>query len=47
MILDFLSSNIGIVAGTASGIALFPLCGMILSFCLGSTIKKAKYEEMI
>lgn len=45
-IINFLDANIGLVAGTAVGIAFFPLVGVILSCCLAKVINKAKYEPM-
>ncbi|KAJ3654431.1 hypothetical protein Zmor_013620 [Zophobas morio] len=45
-VVEFLNSNIGIVAGAAVGIAFFPLVGVVLSCCLASVINKAKYEQM-
>lgn len=43
---EFLNSNIGIVAGTAVGIAFFPIIGVILSCGLASIINKTQYEQM-
>ncbi|KAF5274959.1 hypothetical protein FQR65_LT04302 [Abscondita terminalis] len=45
-VVDFLNQNVGIVAGIAVGIGLFPLLGVVLSCCLAGTINKAKYEQM-
>jgi tetraspanin-7 len=45
-VIEFLNGNIGIVAGSAVGIAFFPLLGVVLSCCLASIITKAKYEQM-
>ncbi|GLG96089.1 Tetraspanin [Gryllus bimaculatus] len=46
LVIDFLNSNIGLVGGSAMGIAFFPLVGMLLSCCLAKNINKAKYEQM-
>ncbi|KAL0115511.1 hypothetical protein PUN28_010792 [Cardiocondyla obscurior] len=45
-VLDFINSNIGLVAGTAIGVAFFPLVGIFLSCCLASNINKAEYEQV-
>ncbi|CAH1102978.1 unnamed protein product [Psylliodes chrysocephalus] len=45
-IVEFLNANVGIVAGAAVGIAIFPLVGVILSCCLAKVVNKAKYEQM-
>jgi tetraspanin-7 len=42
----FLNGNIGLVGGSAVGVAFFPLVGMILACCLAKNINKAKYEQM-
>lgn len=44
--LDFLNANIGLVAGTAIGVAFFPLVGVFLACCLASNINKAEYEQV-
>lgn len=46
IVVDFIDSNIGMVAGSAVGIAFFPLLGTILACCLASSLNKAKYEQM-
>lgn len=45
-VLDFINSNIGLVAGTAIGVAIFPLVGIFLACCLASNINKAEYEQV-
>lgn len=45
-VVNFLDTNIGLVAGAAVGIAFFPLVGVILSCCLASIVNKTKYEPM-
>ncbi|XP_066597470.1 tetraspanin-7-like [Prorops nasuta] len=45
-IFDFICRNIGMVAGTAVGVAFFPLVGVFLACCLASNINKAKYEQV-
>ncbi|XP_020299802.1 tetraspanin-7-like [Pseudomyrmex gracilis] len=45
-VLDFINGNIGLVAGTAIGIAFFPLVGVFLACCLASNINKAEYEQV-
>jgi tetraspanin-7 len=45
-VVEFLSDNIGAVAGCALFVAVFPLLGACLSCCLASTVNKAKYEQM-
>ncbi|EFN83740.1 tetraspanin-7 [Harpegnathos saltator] len=45
-VLDFLNANIGLVAGTAIGVAFFPLVGVFLACCLASIINKAEYEQV-
>ncbi|XP_014469377.1 PREDICTED: tetraspanin-6-like [Dinoponera quadriceps] len=45
-VLDFLNANIGLVAGTAIGVAFFPLVGVFLACCLASNINKAEYEQV-
>ncbi|CAL1674680.1 unnamed protein product [Lasius platythorax] len=45
-VLDFINSNIGLVAGTAIGVAFFPLVGIFLACCLASNINKAEYEQV-
>ncbi|XP_012061892.1 PREDICTED: CASP8-associated protein 2, partial [Atta cephalotes] len=44
-LLDLINSNIGLVAGTAIGVAFFPLVGIFLACCLASNINKAEYEQ--
>lgn len=46
MVVDFLKGNIGLVGGSAVGVAFFPLVGVILACCLAKNINKAKYEQM-
>ncbi|KMQ94622.1 tetraspanin-7-like isoform x1 protein [Lasius niger] len=45
-VLDFINGNIGLVAGTAIGVAFFPLVGIFLACCLASNINKAEYEQV-
>lgn len=45
-VIDFLGNCIGVVAGSAVGITLFPVLGLFLACCLATTINKAKYEQM-
>lgn len=45
-VLEFINSNIGLVAGTAIGVAFFPLVGIFLACCLASNINKAEYEQV-
>ncbi|XP_015521779.1 tetraspanin-7 [Neodiprion pinetum] len=45
-VVDFINSNIGLVAGSAVGVAFFPLIGVFLACCLASNINKAKYEQV-
>lgn len=45
-VVDFLKGNIGLVGGSAVGVAFFPLVGVILACCLAKNINKAKYEQM-
>ncbi|XP_043275201.1 tetraspanin-7-like [Venturia canescens] len=45
-VIDFINGNIGPVAGTAIGVAFFPLVGVFLACCLASNINKAKYEQV-
>ncbi|PSN31396.1 Tetraspanin-7 [Blattella germanica] len=45
-VVDFLNANIGLVGGSALGVAFLPLVGMLLSCCLAKNINKAKYEQM-
>ncbi|XP_018316804.1 tetraspanin-7 isoform X1 [Mycetomoellerius zeteki] len=45
-LLDLINSNIGLVAGTAIGVAFFPLVGIFLACCLASNINKAEYEQV-
>jgi tetraspanin-7 len=44
--MDFINSNIGLVAGTAIGVAFFPLIGILLTCCLASNINKTEYEQV-
>ncbi|XP_043493955.1 tetraspanin-7-like [Polistes fuscatus] len=46
LVLTFINSNIGLVAGTAIGVAFFPLIGVFLACCLANNINKAKYEQV-
>ncbi|KAG8034668.1 hypothetical protein G9C98_007744 [Cotesia typhae] len=46
LVIDFINSNIGLVAGSAVGVAFFPLIGVFLACCLASNINKAKYEQV-
>ena len=45
-VLDLINSNIGLVAGTAIGVAFLPLIGVFLACCLANNINKAKYEQV-
>ncbi|KZC08195.1 Tetraspanin-7 [Dufourea novaeangliae] len=45
-VLDLINSNIGLVAGTAIGVAIFPFMGVFLACCLASNINKVKYEQV-
>jgi len=45
-VVEFLNGNIGLVGGSAVGVAFFPLIGEILACCLAKNINKAKYEQM-
>jgi len=45
-VVEFLNGNIGLVGGSAVGVAFFPLLGEILACCLAKNINKAKYEQM-
>jgi len=45
-VVNFLNGNIGLVGGSAVGVAFFPLIGVILACCLAKNINKAKYEQM-
>jgi tetraspanin-7 len=45
-VVEFLNGNIGLVGGSALGVAFFPLVGVILACCLAKNINKAKYEQM-
>ncbi|XP_043262103.1 tetraspanin-7-like [Colletes gigas] len=45
-VLDLINGNIGLVAGTAIGVAFFPLVGIFFACCLASNINKAKYEQV-
>ncbi|CAK9826595.1 TSPAN7 [Anthophora retusa] len=46
LVLDFINSNISLVAGIAVGVAFFPLVGVFLACCLASNITKVKYEQV-
>lgn len=46
LVLGFINSNVGLVAGTAIGVAFFPLVGVFLACCLANNINKAKYEQV-
>ncbi|XP_049951543.1 tetraspanin-7-like [Schistocerca serialis cubense] len=46
LVVDFLNTNIGLVAGAAAGVAVIPLLGVVLACCLARNINKAKYEQM-
>ncbi|XP_003702352.1 tetraspanin-7 [Megachile rotundata] len=46
LVLDFINSNIGLVAGIAIGVAFYPLVGVFLACCLASNINKVKYEQV-
>lgn len=43
---QYLERNMGRIAISALGVALFPLVGSILSIALAKNINKAKYEQM-
>jgi hypothetical protein len=43
---QYLERNMGRIAMSAMGVALFPLVGSILSIALAKNINKAKYEQM-
>ncbi|KAJ9580775.1 hypothetical protein L9F63_024047 [Diploptera punctata] len=45
-VVDFLNANIGLVGGSALGVAFFPVVGVLLACCLAKNINKAKYEQM-
>ncbi|XP_069698201.1 tetraspanin-7-like [Periplaneta americana] len=45
-VVEFLNGNIGLVGGSALGVAFFPLVGVLLACCLAKNINKAKYEQM-
>ncbi|KAI4499025.1 hypothetical protein M0802_005891 [Mischocyttarus mexicanus] len=45
LVLTFISSNVGLVAGIAFGVAFFPLIGVVLACCLAN-INKGKYEQV-
>ncbi|XP_015601848.1 tetraspanin-7 isoform X2 [Cephus cinctus] len=45
-VIDLINSNIGLVAGSAIGVAVFPLIGVFLACCLATNINKAKYEQV-
>lgn len=45
-VLELINTNIGLVAGTAIGVAIFPLVGIFLACCLASNINKAEYEQV-
>ncbi|XP_034939609.1 tetraspanin-7-like [Chelonus insularis] len=45
-VIDFINSNVSLVAGSAVGVAFFPLIGVFLACCLASNINKAKYEQV-
>ncbi|XP_053973396.1 tetraspanin-7-like isoform X2 [Hylaeus anthracinus] len=44
--LDLINDNLGLVAGTAIGVAFFPFIGVFLACCLANNINKAKYEQV-
>jgi len=44
--MDFINSNIGLVAGIAIGAAFFPLIGIFLACCLANNINKTEYEQV-
>ncbi|XP_067007625.1 tetraspanin-7 [Anabrus simplex] len=45
-VVEFLDDNIGLVGGSALGVAFFPLVGVLLACCLAKNINKSKYEQM-
>ncbi|KAL7300912.1 tetraspanin-7-like [Trichogramma pretiosum] len=45
-VLNFIRSNVGLVAGCTLGVAAAPLIGVLLSCCLASYINKIHYEQI-
>lgn len=45
-VIDFINSNVGMVAATAIGVAFFPLIGVFLACCLANHINKSRYEQV-
>ncbi|XP_031778553.1 tetraspanin-7-like isoform X2 [Nasonia vitripennis] len=45
-VIYFIKSNIGLVAGSALGVAVFPMLGVFLACCLASYINKVNYEQI-
>ncbi|XP_055709917.1 tetraspanin-7-like [Phlebotomus papatasi] len=45
-VVDFLTTNMKVIAGAAAGVTLFPLLGTVLSCILAANINKTKYEQM-
>ncbi|XP_058804799.1 tetraspanin-7-like [Phymastichus coffea] len=45
-VVDFVKGNVGLVAGSALGVAVFPMLGVVLACCLASYINKVNYEQM-
>ena len=45
-VLNFLRSNVGLVACGALVFSIFPMIGVILSCCLASYINKVNYEQI-
>ncbi|XP_014210756.1 tetraspanin-7-like [Copidosoma floridanum] len=45
-VMNFARDNVGLVAGGALGLAVFPMAGVFLACCLASYINKVNYEQI-
>ncbi|XP_048746665.1 tetraspanin-7-like [Ostrea edulis] len=45
-VVDFMQSNMAVIAGVAFGISFFQLLGALLACCLAKRVNKSKYEQM-
>lgn len=45
-VVDFMKSNMAVIAGVAFGISFFQLLGALLACCLAKRVRKSKYEQM-